>query len=195
MKNEESTQKEEINTIENTDTIVQIPFWKRNIISLILLSLFIIAIFWGSIQNSLTTRRYDKAIKSIKEQHEHVIQNLKNQHQSEINDFKNLEAKKLVASLGFAVRSEMIAENKNQIDQYFIQSLKDMNIQRAILVDSTDNVILSTNKKDEGSPFEITELLEAKGPMTFLDEDSSLFAATPIMGLNSQLGILIIEMD
>ncbi|RFC53812.1 hypothetical protein [Brumimicrobium aurantiacum] len=160
------------------------PFWKKHFLSLFLLLLLIVSVAWGYFQNRATVSKYEKDITEINVSHEKQLKSLEAKH-----------LQQLVSTLALAVRSEMINENMNQVNQYFIQSLKNVDVSRLILVDhTTGKAILSTNKKDEEAVFSKTELVNAKNPMTKV-YDNSTYAATPIMGLNAQLGVLIMQVN
>ncbi|WP_107037648.1 hypothetical protein [Brumimicrobium mesophilum] len=160
------------------------PFWKKHFLKLFLVLLIIASLVWGFINNRSTVNTYEKQITEINTTHEEELQSIKAEH-----------LKQLVSTLALAVRSEMIAENMNQVNQYFVQSLNNVKVERLILVNqSSGKAILSTNKKDEGTIFGMKELVGAKSPMTKV-YDGKTYAATPIMGLNMQLGVLIMQVD
>lgn len=160
------------------------PFWKKHFLKLFLVLLLIVSIIWGYAANRSTINTYEKQITEINNTHKEEIQTIKAEH-----------LKQLVSTLALAVRSEMISDNMNQVNQYFVQSLKTINVQRLVLVNqSTGRVILSTNKKDEGEVFEKRDLVDSKTAITKI-YDNSTYAATPIMGLNTQLGVLIMQVD
>ena len=160
------------------------PFWKKHFLKLFLVVLIIASIAWGFITNRSTISTYEKQITELNATHTEEVQNLKSEH-----------LKQLVSTLALAIRSEMIADNMNQVNQYFVQSLNNVKVERLILVNqSSGKVILSTNKKDEGTIFGMKELVSAKNPMTKV-YDCKTYAATPIMGLNMQLGVLVMQVD
>ncbi len=160
------------------------PFWKRHFMSLFLLLLLFVSIIWGYIANNSTKSTYEKQITEINTTHKEEIKVLEGEH-----------LKQLVSTLALAIRSEMIADNMNQVNQYFVQSLNNANVDRLLLVNQNTGVtILSTNKKDEGAVFDKKELIDTKDPLTKV-YDNSTYAATPIMGLNTQLGVLIMQVD
>lgn len=165
-------------------TVKKKAFWKRHFMSLFLLLLLLVSIIWGYAANRSTVSTYEKQITEINTAHQDELEILEGEH-----------LKQLVSTLALAVRSEMIAENMNQVNQYFVQSLKTVNVQRILLVNqNTGKAILSTNKKDEGAIFGKKELVNTKNPLTKV-YDNSTYAATPIMGLNTQLGVLIMQVN
>lgn len=168
---------------EGNKKITEKPFWKKHFLKLFLVLLVIVSFFWGFINNQMTIKNHKKEIAALKENHE-----------NEINKLQQEEAKKVISTLAFSVRSEMIAENMNQVNQYFLQSLKNLDVERVLLVNqNSGKVILSTNKKDEENLFEIKKLLTAKEATIYEAGGEKWFVATPIMGLNTQLGVLIME--
>ena len=165
-------------------TVVKKPFWKRNFLSLFLLTLLIISVAWGYFANRATVSNYEKQITTLTDEHQEELKRLKVEH-----------VKQLSNTLALAVRSEMIAENMNQVNQYFLQTLKTFEVEKVMLVDQkTGKVTLSTNKKDEETIFGNKGLVQAKESMTTVYNNNT-YTATPIMGLNNQLGVLIIQVD
>src|SRR5690554_7339102 len=160
------------------------PFWKKHFLSLFLFVLLIISAAWGYFANRAMESKYEKEVTALTQEHEAEIERIKVEH-----------IKQLSNTLALAVRSEMIAENMNQVNQYFLQTLKTFEVEKVMLVDQKNgNVILSTNKKDEETIFGNKSLVDAKESMTKVYNNNT-YAATPIMGLNTQLGVLIIQVD
>jgi hypothetical protein len=177
-----SSSSAENNTKKMTNT--KKPFWKRHLMSLFLLLLIIVSIIWGYAANRATISSYEKQITEIN-----------TSHQEKLKEIKGVHLKELLTTLALAVRSEMIAQNMFQINQYFNQSLKNVNVSKLVIVDqNTGKVLLSTNRKDEYEAFDKKVLVRTK--KTILKTyGNSTYAATPIMGLNTQLGVLIIQVD
>src|SRR5690554_6390664 len=165
-------------------TVAKKPFWKRHFLSLFLLTLLIVSVAWGYFANRSTVSNYEKQITTLTQKHETELQRLKVEH-----------IKQLSNTLALAVRSEMIAENMNQVNQYFLQTLKTFELEKAIVVDHNNgNVILSTNKKDDETVFVNKDLVDAKESMTKVYNNNT-YAAILAIGLNSQLVVLILPMD
>lgn len=160
------------------------PFWKRHFLKLLLSFLLIVSIAWGYFGKQSTISNYEKQISHLTETHEAQIKDLRAEH-----------IKDLSSTLALAIRSELMAENLHQINQYFIQTVKMFDVTRILLVNhSTGEVIISTNKKDEGSIFEGENLVNASEAVRKAYNNQT-YAATPIMGLNTQLAVLIIQID
>lgn len=95
--------------------------------------------------------------------------------------------------LSWAVRSELTRENKEQVNQFFMNFIKEPGVINVKFVDArTSKVTLSTDKKDESTPF--TDQVALMTPETInYKNDSILSVITPIMNLNNKIGILVIE--
>src|SRR5690554_5993910 len=98
-------------------------FWKRHFMSLFLLLLLIVSVAWGFIANRSTVSSYEKEITELNADHEERIKALRKE-----------KLEQFVSTLALAVRSEMIADNLNQVNQYFVQTLKNVDVQRILLV-------------------------------------------------------------
>lgn len=100
-----------------------------------------------------------------------------------------------VMSLAWAVRSDMMAGNLPQINNYFNELVRLPQIRQITLVRADGLIVLSTNKKLQGQPggshFPATLLRQdhvSVGP----DGSGGLQAVSPVFGLNRRLGVLII---
>lgn len=109
-------------------------------------------------------------------------------------DTLQLEGMELTAKvLSWAIRSEVTRENLEQANQFFLQFIKEANISKAQYIDvETGAILISTDKKDEGTMILNPMVLNAE--KQFVDRDSLHWRiATPVMGLNQKLGVLIVE--
>ncbi|PKR79987.1 hypothetical protein CW751_12235 [Brumimicrobium salinarum] len=169
---------------EKVNSSTKKPFWKKHFLKLLLLLLLVVSVAWGYFQNRSTVSQYEKRITELKET-----------HTAELKEMKTAHIKQLTNTLILAVRSELIAENVNQVNKYFEQTLKTFDVEKVMLVDrKTSEVILSTNKKDEKTQFTNKKLVEAQEALSHTFEGHT-YAAAPVMGYSSQLGVLIIQID
>lgn len=109
-------------------------------------------------------------------------------------DTLHLEGMELTAKvLSWAIRSEVSRENSEQVNQFFLQFIKEANVSKAQYVDAeTGAILISTDKKDEGTM--ILNPMVLKAEKQFAEQDSLHWRiATPVMGLNQKLGVLIVE--
>ena len=107
------------------------------------------------------------------------------------SDFLRLVTVPLV----WAVRSEMIRSNYDQINQYLKQFVKEKNMKEIVIAKPDGTIVVATNKKFEGKP--VTDIF----PASVLQEDKTtvssmangeIMVASPVMGLSSKVGVLIL---
>ncbi len=165
---------------EESPKNVATPFWKKHFLKLFLVVLIIASLAWGWISKSQLQKAHDKEIVELNERQEAKI--------LQLTELKN---KDIAQTLALAVRSELIDENKDQVNQYFLQILKQPAVEKLMLVNhDTGKVIISTNKKDEGNAYDKATLLKAK-EITTLKKDEQWHTSAPIMGLNNQLAVIV----
>lgn len=146
-----------------------------------LLFALIILFLWAFIKISITEKRYEKQIQEQKALYENKIDSL---------IVKHLELTSEMLSL--AVRSELTRDNREQVNQFFLSFIKEEGVSKVMLVDAaTTKVLISTDKKDEQTFF--TDLVLATEKTVHQIDGELLRVVTPVMGLNSKIGILIIE--
>lgn len=97
--------------------------------------------------------------------------------------------------LTWAVRSEMIRNNYEQVNQYLSQFVKEKNMKEIIVAKPNGTIVVATNKKREGTSvagaFPPTVLQEDKTTVTNL-ENGDIMVVSPVMGLSSKQGVLIL---
>ena len=158
------------------------PFWKKHFLSLLLLLGIVIAVVWGVIGKNNLEKEYQAKIEQLNINHNKLMDSMVHE-----------KAEMITSTLALAVRSELIDENKDQVNQYFLQMIKNKQISKIMLVNHKNgNIEMSTNKKDESMTFQNETLLLAKDVISEANE-SIIVTATPIMGLNSQMAVLIVE--
>lgn len=100
----------------------------------------------------------------------------------------------LSVPLVWAVRSEMIRGNYDQINQYMINFVRQPNVNDVVLVKPDGVIMLATNKRLEGTPvadsFPALVMQVDKTTVSPL-EQRGLMSASPIMGINQKLGVII----
>jgi hypothetical protein len=169
-------------TSENSSTKPNEPFYKKHAISLLLVVALLISILWGILSTQRSAKRYEKQI------HEMTIR-----HTEMMDSMQIQQGELFISALSWATRSEMMRENLDQINNYFVEAIKNQNIEVIRIVNhSNGNVVLSTNKKDEGSTAEDEFIRNAKEISSRTEGNTVTFVA-PIFGFNQQLGVLVIE--
>jgi L-lactate utilization protein LutC len=97
--------------------------------------------------------------------------------------------------LVWAVRSEMIRNNYDQINQYLTQFVKEKNMKEIVVAKPDGTMVVATNKKLEGKPitgvFPPSVLLEDKTTVSTL-ENGDMMVVSPVMGLSTKVGVLIL---
>lgn len=180
--NEENKEKNAPKNSPSSKKESKTPFWKKHFLSLLLLLGIVIAVVWGIIGQN----RLEKA-------HKAEIERINTQYNEAMDSIVQDKAKMITSTFALAVRSELIDENRDQVDQYFLQMIKNRQISRIMLVNQASGEIeMSTNRKDEGLVFKNETLLLAKDVISENKEDV-IVTATPIMGLNNQMAVLIVE--
>ncbi len=94
-------------------------------------------------------------------------------------------------TFSWAIRSELIRGNKDQINQYFNEFIKTPGILKLQLINTVNSVIeISTDKKDVGT--QNTDYINIKSQETIAGLPE-LKIVTPISGMNNQIGVFILE--
>ena len=134
-------------------------------------------------------------IKSLKKNHEARISEITTQANNTImeNNRKNIET--LTRVFTWAVRSEMLRQNLEQIDTYMTDLVKTEGMHHISVINSEGIVVRSTNKKYEGVVYPGPIAKELSGiteVITKSDETGDMVSICPVMGLDNRLGTLII---
>ena len=159
----------------------------RGMVITIIISLLLITGLW--IWKSLQ-------LKNLKEEAaaQQLQLNEKAQSQMRTIDQNNLEV--LAKPFVWAIRTEMLKNNVSQIALYINDIVKDHHFQKINIVNESGIVILSTNKKEEGSQstMAVGEVsLSANTTAVTLTNDTTMTVSSPIMGFNERLGTLLIN--
>ena len=159
----------------------------RRIVIIIIVALLLITILW--VWKSIE-------IKTIKKQaaEERLQLNEKAKHQMRDIDESNL--KTLAKPFVWAVRTEMLKNNVSQIALYINDIVKEPGFQKINIVNETGIVILSTDKKEEGSKSSMSGEgvgLSVENTQVTRLNDTIMTMSSPIMGFNSRLGTLLIN--
>ncbi|MDD2636538.1 MAG: hypothetical protein PHW82_13685 [Bacteroidales bacterium] len=180
--------KQEVETTDQSKNIEDTPkkenkffkfVWKHKYYAGLILAIFIISL-WSVIRISLLKKDIITQKQEITTSYELRLDSL------------NSERLLLTAkTFSWAIRSELLRDNQEQIDQFFNEFIKNPDIIKLQLINPETFVVeLSTDKKDEGktniSYKFITEQVIKKDATDFL-------IITPITGLNKKIGIFVIQ--
>lgn len=118
---------------------------------------------------------------------------LKSSYENEINTLTAEQVSTTSKVFAWAIRGELMRNNTEQVNQFFASIIKEPGINKVQFVDSkTSKVLMSTNKKDEGTVYSNQLALMTDETIHF-SNDAVLNVVSPVMGLNNKLGILVIE--
>jgi hypothetical protein len=93
----------------------------------------------------------------------------------------------------WAIRSEMLRDNRDQVNQFFVDLVKEPGFRKIQFIDlKNSTVMISTDKKDEGTLVNDTVILNAI-ELRQMPNGDMIRSITPVMGLNSRIGILVID--
>ncbi len=134
-------------------------------------------------------------IKSLKQSQQARISEITTQANNTImeNNRKNIETVTRVFT--WAVRSEMLRQNLEQINTYMADLVKMEGMHHISVINADGIVVSSTNKKYEGVVYpgpvakELSGITEA---ITKSDENGDMVSICPVMGLDNRMGTLII---
>lgn len=104
--------------------------------------------------------------------------------------------KVLSKSVDWSIRSEMMRGNMEQVDLLMTELVKDSHFQYIHLVGQDGNIMLSTNKKQEGQPIETKDVksaLAADSTLFINEGDTLITVVSPVMGFDKRLGTLVMS--
>jgi len=157
-------------------------FIKNHKLVFSLLVALVVVFLWAIIKMYFMENSFEKQTAEMKAAYE--------------NKIDSLTASQLVLTskvFSWAIRSELTRENREQVNQFFLSFIKEPGVTKVEYVDATTaKVMLSTDKKDEGTVFTDQVSLMTTETINFKN-DSILNVISPVMGLNNKMGILIIE--
>ena len=183
MKKNLETPVTEIETTEKVSFLSKV--WKaikKNPFTAILVVLLIVISSWLSIKLLVERNQYEKAKTEMVNQYETQIDSIQ---------LKNIEFASRVFS--WSVRSELMRENAENLNQLFNVFVKDSNAQLVQLINLETNTIqISTDKQFEGNAYTVPSELNMEEQFNIsVDDKVTIF--TPIMGLNNKIGLLMVE--
>jgi hypothetical protein len=155
-------------------------FFKKptTIIIVLLIIGWVITYFYMDYKNSGNISKLEKAANEI------IFNNE--------NDWIN----QTVKPLSWAIRSEMLRENRENIEQYQNEFVKMPGFSNLMFINNEGSIWLSTDKKYEGSPFANHYNVEfISHNDVFLEADQSeniIKISAPIMGIDRRLGTLFV---
>lgn len=101
----------------------------------------------------------------------------------------------LTKVFSWAVRSEILRNNLEQVNTYMIDLVKTTGYNDITLIKPDGIVALSTNKKYEGTVYPgplASELRQIEKAASMTDDKGNILSVCPVMGLDSRLGTIVI---
>ncbi|MGB4839082.1 MAG: hypothetical protein WBP08_08820 [Saprospiraceae bacterium] len=158
-------------------------FVKNNKLFTILFISLIAYIVWTKLELNSQNKKYEKQTSEIINTYELKIDSL---------SISKMELTARVFS--WAVRSEMVRDNIESVNQLFLTFIKEKGISKLQLINpDTGLIMVASDKKDEGQLSPDSRIIEANELITIPDS-LSFKIITPIMGLNKKMGILVLDL-
>ncbi len=159
-----------------------LAFIKKHFIIAILAVALIVVIIWYSAKNKATNERADNRETEL------ILKHETERHTMQIN---NLEFASIVFS--WAVRSELLRDNQENLNQLLTIFTQKSGADLVQLINPENKeILLSSDKKFEGTIYQ-KELNFNINESAIIEENNSVQILTPVMGFNTQIGILIVE--
>lgn len=158
----------------------------KKILIIIVIGLLLLASLW--IWKSIE-------IKNLKKHAVTEKQEVKKEAALQMLQSHETHLKVLAKPLVWAVRTEMLKNNIGQVNLYTNEMVREPNFQKIVIIDEQGMVLLSTDKKEEGTEFQRPGSnidLSANTTTVANVNDSLLVMTSPIMGFNNRLGTLLV---
>ena len=156
----------------------------KEIIILLLFGAILVLLILFLLQRNKYKKDLDKRLKAVREDTDKEI----------LNRTLGLLRLSVIPFL-WAMRSELMKGDLNQIDQYFNQYVKEPGIAYVAFIENNGNIRIATNKKTEGRPFSeiFPETLAGIESISIIEKanDEKLILA-PVTGLNEKLGSIAV---
>ena len=157
-------------------------FLKRNIAAVLLTIILILVFIWFSVKIDNTKNQFEN--EKIQ-----LITNYETERDS--MQIKSLEFASVVFS--WSIRSEMLRDNMENLNQLLTLFVQESAVNLVQVINpETRVVILSSNKKYEGTEYDKEVNFEINQPVVIKD-DQKISIITPIMGFSNRIGVLIVE--
>jgi hypothetical protein len=162
-------------------------FTGKQLLVAILTIIALVAILW--IWKTMQVNR-------LKKEQAERVQELKQQTKTMLANSEQYYLGLLAKPYVWAVRTEMMRGNLEQVNLYANDMVKEKNFRSISIADNKGVILSSTNKKLEGQNLTVLgNSINISTNNTVVDQvnDSLLLLASPIMGFNDRLGTLIIN--
>lgn len=159
-----------------------VTFSKNNKAATVLSLLLLVVLIWFSIKLLINERNFNYEKTQLINQYKSTIDSLQINH---------LEFAARVFS--WSVRSELLRNNTENLNQLLAIFVRESGADLVQIINPVDKlVLLSSDKKYEGNSYSGNLNLELNNSVV-LEEGSDVKIITPVMGYNSRIGVLIVE--
>ncbi|MFP5381584.1 MAG: hypothetical protein ACLGG4_04905 [Gammaproteobacteria bacterium] len=172
-------------------TATRLPLW----VSLALLVLWLVTFGWQSLAQKRLTAQLEKDRAAMTAQFETDRQALLGRLRSRFDTETDESRRQFGLALAWAVRSEMIRNNLDQVDQFFTEIVRLPNTERAVLAGTDGKILVSTDRRHVGADAAAlvgAEALQQGQVSVRAAQDGARDLVIPVMGLNSRLGTVIV---
>ena len=174
---------------EITNNVEKKP--KKNVIATFLwkykIPVFLILIIGGIVFY------YNLRFNSIESTHLEEMSSTIQNYNLQIDSIQISSLTQTVKVFSWAIRSEMIRNNIEQVNQFFLAFIKEKGVERIDLINPESAlIILSTDMKQEGITISDANILRAESTIAVQDS-VALRIVSPIMGLEKKIGIVSVK--
>ena len=170
---------------------IRLPLW----VSLALLLLLVIVFAWGRITAGAAERRLAAERQALAQQVQAERAALQREAQEtlarETRDLQQLFG----SALAWSVRSALLRNNLDEIDQYFTELVKNPRVTLVLLADNDGKVLRASDRKFLETPFGEhfpAEYLKSEGVAVHPGEGRQQRLVLPIQGLTARLGTVLL---
>ena len=155
---------------------------KKHPLSFVLFIALVVCVVWATYRINSDKKQYEKDKIELTTKYEIQIDSL---------ELKSIEFSSTVFS--WSVRSELLRENVENLNQLLTVYVKESNANLVQLVNLEDKIItISSDKQYEGNSFVIPANTDLTKQRTVVS-DSKMTVYTPVMGYTGSIGLLIVE--
>jgi hypothetical protein len=170
----------------------KLPLW----VSVLLLLLLIAVFAWKQIAVGNVESRAEEEKQQITQQAE-ADKTAQLAQSSRLLSQNSEAAHQLLGTvLSWAIRSELIRNNLDQIDQFFSELVKRERVKLAVLSNQDGKLLVASDKKFQNSEFGQvfpTDLLTEASISIHPGQNGEKLLVMPIMGLNNRLGTAVLS--
>jgi len=155
-----------------------------------LVLLLLIMYIWKEVAVGQADKRFEKERAELATQRETLEESLREATVARIERTLKL----MGMPLGWAMRTEAIAEDYDQIEEYAARLVKEPGVQRVVVVSPEGNIRISTDRKLQGEPaVETYGELALANDITLQKSDAGEYhLMVPILGYTGRLGSVIV---